>query len=184
MESVGGGSTFFFWQNLRTCQTCELPSGNWLQRCSFQTSRWHKGSAQQCKWAGRSVHPACSEGWLWGQEHFILMSPILFSSQDWTHQSCPWLLVQMFSMEIKLFLTYANTVWRHVSVKRAQTQTASSQNMFSPSYQLREKHLHRVFYNPSNPPPQAARQVCVVRSALRQPDSPSDTVNWDNMMNR
>lgn len=29
------------------------PSGNWLQRCSVQTSRWSKGCTQQCKLPGR-----------------------------------------------------------------------------------------------------------------------------------
>lgn len=57
---------------------------------SAQTSRWHKGSAQRCKLAGRSVHRVSSGGWMIrGQERFTSASRAFISSHDWTRWRCP-----------------------------------------------------------------------------------------------
>lgn len=47
MESVE--AAVHFWSEIEDIS----PSGNWLQHCSVQTSRWRKWSTQQCKLAGR-----------------------------------------------------------------------------------------------------------------------------------
>lgn len=43
MESSEMAAAFLV-EKLGICHTFELPSGNWLQHCSAQTSRWHKRS--------------------------------------------------------------------------------------------------------------------------------------------
>lgn len=64
MESVEMAGAFLV-KKLGICHTFELPSGNWLQHCSAQTSRWHKRSYSAMQISGEeiwgSVQWGCSE---------------------------------------------------------------------------------------------------------------------------
>lgn len=70
MESVEMAAAFLVKKRkkkLWVCHTFEFPSGNWLQHCSAQTSRWHKRSysamqiSEEEIWG--SVQWVCSEAW-------------------------------------------------------------------------------------------------------------------------
>lgn len=95
----------FFVKKLRVCHTFELPSGNWLQHCSAQASRWHKGSTQQCKLAGRKFEGVSNKSaWRLNTRprtfHFNVSNVHLFTRLDtlslppgWLCTSSPWKLL-------------------------------------------------------------------------------------------
>lgn len=90
MESVE--AAVLFSQKLGISHTFQLPSGNWMQHCSVQTSRWQKASTQQCKLVGRKckgVSNKSASRLNTSQEHFISMFPMFIYSPDWTHWGCP-----------------------------------------------------------------------------------------------
>ena len=90
MESVE--AAVLFSQKLGISHTFQLPSGNWMQHCFGQTSRWHKASTQQCKLVGRKckgVSNKSASRLNTSQEHFISMFHMFIYSPDWTHWGCP-----------------------------------------------------------------------------------------------
>lgn len=136
-NGVCGSGCAFFCQKLRICHTFELPSGNWLQHCSAETSRWHKGSTQQCKLAGRKFEGVSDKSaWRLNTRprtfHSNVSNVHLFTRLDtlrlppgWLCKFSPWKWLY-----IKAVLTYSSPLWRQIGAKRAQTHIHNHSTSF------------------------------------------------------
>lgn len=175
MESVE--AAVHFSQKSRICHTFELPSGNWLQHCSAQTSRWHKGSTQQCKLARRkcwgSVQQVCSEAECEAKNISFQCFQMFIYLPDWTHRGCPWLLVQIVTMEMTIYHGSCN-----IFKLTLKTNWLLKSHKFIPILHLLRifftslsTHLRWVSCNLLISLPRPHAQVSVVRSVVKQPDS-------------
>lgn len=126
-NGVCGSGRAFFVKKLRICHTLELPSGNWLQHYSGQTSRWHKGSTQQCKLARRKFEGVSNESaWRLNTRprtfHFNVSNVHLFTRLDTLRLPLAGTLSPWKWLYIKALLTYSSLLWGQIGAKRAQTR--------------------------------------------------------------